>query len=81
MENNTHILFTDKLQLGTGNDYTIEPITKTWHLNCNNFTGTEKECVTEGDKMKIKSNIFFSDRNDFSEQHYINAPYESIFDY
>lgn len=77
----THILFTDKLQLGTGNDSTIEPITKDWHLNCNNFTGTLEECNLEGEKMKIKTEQFFANRNNFIEPHYPNAEYGSIYDY
>ncbi len=77
----THILFTEKLQLGTGNDYTIEAITEDWHLNCNNFKGTIKECEIEGEKLKIKSEQLYYNRNNFVEPHYPDAEHESIFDY
>lgn len=75
----THILFTEGLQLGNSTDFNVKPITEKWHLTCNNFTGTLEECTEEGNKMKVKAEKFFSERNVFVEPHYPNAPLRVYF--
>ena len=74
----THILFTEGLQTSEL-EFAVRPITKDWHLTCNNFKGTYDECITEGEKQKIKAEKFQETR--YVEPHYANAEYGSIFDY
>jgi hypothetical protein len=74
----THILFENELQTSKLT-YSIEPITKDWHLTCNNFKGTEQECIAEGDKKKAKATERYERK--YCAPHYANASYGSIYDY
>lgn len=74
----THILFSEGLQTPELN-FVVRPITKDWHLTCNNFKGTYSECMTEGEKQKIKAEKF--QETHYREPHYPNAEYGSIYDY
>jgi hypothetical protein len=77
----THILFTDQLQLGSGKSFTIEPISKDWHLTCNNFKGTEQECYTQGLKAQAEANKLFNEPSAYVTPHHPKPAHESIFDY
>jgi len=74
----THILFSEGLQTSELT-YKVRPITEDWHLTCNNFKGTEQECIDEGEKQKSKAAQRYE--NHYCEPHYHNAPYGSIWDY
>jgi hypothetical protein len=76
----THILFTDQL-MTSALKYTIKPITEQWHLDCNNFKGTEAECKEEGERLLRKEIKRRNERHEFAEPHYPNAPHGSIWDY
>ena len=74
----THILFTEGLRTEELS-FTIEPITKDWHLTSNNFKGSYSECMKEGKRQRdvIRQRI----NQEYTEPHYHNAPYGSIWDY
>lgn len=74
----THILFSEGLQTSELT-YKVRPITEDWHLTCNNFKGTEQECITEGERQKKEASKRYE--NHYCEPHYRNAPYGSIWDY
>ena len=74
----THILFSEGIQTSELT-YTVRPITEDWHLTCNNFKGTEQECITEGERQGQIASKRHENQN--SEPHYKNAPYTSIWDY
>jgi len=74
----THILFIEGLW--TSNlTYKVIPITKDWHLECNNFKGTHEECIAEGELQKSKATEW--QEVHYCEPHYPNAEYGSIYDY
>lgn len=75
----THILFTHEIDLKVSYNYKVKPITEQWQRDCNNFKGTEQECIKEGKRKAIEA--MRQDANKYCEPHYRNAPYESIYDY
>lgn len=74
----THILFCEGLQ-ASELTYKVSPITKGWQVTCNNFKGTEQECITEGERRKADAAKRYEGKH--AEPHYPNAPYGSIWDY
>jgi len=59
----THILFAEGLQNQSKMTYSVKPITEDWHLTCNNFKGSQQECIAEGEKRKAEAIAFFATRN------------------
>jgi len=70
----THILFCGDLP-----EYEIRKIAKDWHRSCNNFKGTEEECMEEGEKQKAEFLKIRKSR--YGSPHYPDAPHGSIWDY
>jgi len=71
----THILFSEN-----PNDYQVVAISEAWHLLCNNFKGTLKECEAEGERQKAE--YLKSKPIDYlGDPHYPGAPQGSIWDY
>lgn len=77
----SHILFSEGLQDQNKLTFKVSPISKDWHLTCNNFKGTEKECTEEGERQRSKAADRFNRRNSISQPHYLNAAEGSIHDY
>jgi hypothetical protein len=76
----TYILFSEGL-LTSQLTYKVKPITEDWHLTCNNFKGTEQECIDEGERRKSLAAKRHEYKYNYCEPHYPNAPYGSIWDY
>lgn len=74
----THILFSEGLQTPELT-FVVKQITEDWQRNCNNFKGTYAECTNEGERMKVIASE--RQRVVYTEPHYPNAEYGSIFDY
>ena len=72
------ILFSEGLQTPELT-YKVSPVSKDWHLTCNNFKGTEQECIEEGERMTVAMSPRYQVQ--YYEPHYPNAEYESIWDY
>ena len=76
----THIVILISNSPSINSEYSVVPITEDWHHKCNNFKGTLEECKKEAAKMQKADREFYSPRV-YTEPHYNNAPYGSIFDY
>jgi hypothetical protein len=76
----THILFLKEGTYGYNSEYVVNLITEQWHIDCNNFKGSSKECEFEAKKQKQRDFSFFEPQQ-YVFPHYVNAEYKSIFDY